>query len=1156
MFSSTKKSLFFNLLLLAFTMSAFDVAHAQQATITGRATDQAGAIVPGAQVTVANVETSIKVTVTTNEEGVYTIPLLQPGNYQVAVEAGGFKSIVRSGVKLDVQQVARLDFAMEPGGVTETVQVTDNAQLTDPETSSLGQVIDNKRVLDLPLNGRNPLELMRLSTGVRLLSSSFNDVRGFNLSSASINGGQGGSNAILVDGANATLSFDNGQYVVAPNVDAVQEFKVQTNSFAAEFGLTGGGVINLVTKSGNNKLQGSLFEFLRNDALDANSWTNNRVGRDKSPLRYNQFGGTLSGPVFLPRIGSGGPRLIDGRNRSFFLFNYEGFRFRSAVTNLLRVPTELERQGDFRQTFVLDSRTRQFVPVRLFDPNSTRRNPSGSGNIRDGFATSVIPTNRIDPVALRALQFYPLPNRTPEDLTGRNNFVSTPGTFTDSAQYSVRLDHQINEKNKLFGRYTQNDSTATILEPTFGRDNIADPNNAEQERLSKNVVLSDTHIFSANLFNDFRFSVSRQSLVGNPPGLGKDAPRLLGLPATIPSFVFPRFNIGEVTPLGNITGQLAIITNTSGQIANNLSILFGKHNIKVGADLRTNFRNTFQPGASSGQFEFPRTLTNNPQDPSGPAGFGLATFLLGAVNGGSLDNAISNAVNFRYYAGFIQDDFKVNRRLTLNLGLRYDLITPTTERFDRFSNFNPEAINPVTGRPGVVEFAGVDLGRTVTTTDKNDFGPRAGFALDVFGDARTIIRGGFGIFYYTGGQLQIPSSLGFGASTSFQSPRAGSPSFQLANGPDRINQPIGTSLGARSLLGESVVITEPDTRTSYVQQWNLGVQRELPGDLLLDVAYAGSHGVKQLTNNYDLNQLDPRFLSLGLALDESVPNPFFGIIPAGTPFGGATITRRQSLRPYPAFGNIDVRSPNLGNTIYHSAQAKIEKRFSQGLSFLGAYTFSKQIGDVERQITSNQAAPQSGVNCGQSTKYDRRACRSILPQDITHLLTVSYVYELPVGQGKQFLSEDGVLGKILGGFQINGITTLRSGLPLIVRGASNGAADRPNIIRSARLSRDERSPDRWFDTTAFAAPAPFTFGNVPRALSDARGPGFASFDFSLVKNIRLMERARLQLRAETFNLFNHVNFDQPNVNFLSGGFGTITGAGEPRRVQLALRLDF
>jgi outer membrane receptor protein involved in Fe transport len=590
-----------------------------------------------------------------------------------------------------------------------------------------------------------------------------------------------------------------------------------------------------------------------------------------------------------------------------------------------------------------------------------------------------------------------------------------------------------------------------------------------------------------------------------------------------------------------------------------VSIIWARHTNKTGVDLRVQLRNNFQPGPVSGQFEFMRATSGNPQETAGNTGFGLATFLLGSVSGGSLNSALARADGFRYYAAFVQDDFRIAPRLTLNLGLRYDVITAPTDRFDRYSNFNPTEVNPITGTPGVLQYAGVDFGRQAYDTNFNNLGPRAGFAYDVRNDGRTIVRGGYGIFYYHSAVFEYPDTQGFSVSTPFQSPLGTAfPAFQLSAGPPQIIPPSGNSLGPASFLGNNVTYFERDRPTPSTQQWNLSVQQELPGSMLLEAAYAGSHGVHIIGFGYDLNQLDPQYLSLGLALDDRVPNPFVGKIPPGTPLSAATITRSQSLRPYPAYLNITVQNPPLGQTRYDSAQLKVDRRFSSGLGFLGAYTWSRLVGDVGRNIidfATVGGAPQSSVGCGQDSKFDRQSCRSVEPQDVTHSFVVSTVYELPFGKGQRYLTS-GPLAAIAGGFQINGILALRSGLPLVVRGANNRAADRPNLVGDPELPSDERTLARWFNTSAFAPPPPFTYGNTPRTLSDVRGPGFASVDFSVSRNVAFSSTMSLQLRAEFFNLFNRVNFSQPNVNFLSGGFGEITSAGDPRRVQFGVKMYF
>jgi len=1066
-------------LLLWLLAAAAPHAFAQNAQLTGRVADQQGGAVVGATVTATNVGTKIQTTVVANNEGLYVIPLLPPGDYEIEVKAAGFRPVKRSGVKLDVQQVARVDLTLEAGQLSDSVNITAGAQLTEPETSSLGQVIESKRISELPLNGRNPLELARLTPNVNLQATAFNDSRNFNLVSMSINGGPPGTNAILVDGGSATLPERN-EYSVSPNVDAVQEFKVQTNSYSAEFGLTGGGVINLVTKSGTNDVTGSLFEFARNDAFDAGRWDFNRRNLSKAKLRYHQFGGAIGGPLWLPGKVFG-PAGYDGRNRSFFFFNFEGLRFRTASLVQTRVPTELERRGDFSKTFITDpTNPSNFLPVVLYDPATTQlvggrvtRQPFASANLSNLSA-------RFDPVAVKALQFYPLPTRAGDDVTGRNNYIGIVDETNSTEQYNLRLDHSFTQNHKIYGRYSQNDTTVN-LPGTFPQTNIANPGGAFQFRNNKNFVIGDTFVFGPRVFNEFRFSIARQGLLSAQAGYNVNAPAQIGLPG-VPDFLFPRFNIGGVSAIGSVPGFLAVRGLTVGQITDTVSFIRGRHNLRFGVDLRNNFRNDFSPGQASGQFNFNADQTGDPTSAATArvTGFGLATFLLGAVSGGDLSVGIGKAEAFREYGGFVQDDFKLNRRLTLNLGLRYDVITPSAERFNRYSNFNPAATNPIVNAPGALEFAGVNFGRSAHDTDFNNFGPRFGLAWDVAGNGRTIVRGGYGVFYFHNAIKEYPETQGFSVVTSYPS-NAGQPAFQLRNGPPLILQPPGSSRGAASFLGDNVTYVERERRTSYVQQWNFGVQRELPMRLLAEVSYAGSRGVKLFTESYDLNQLDPRFLSLGNALNDQVTNPYFNLLPAGSPLKTATITRRQSLRPFPYFNNITVLNPHLGNTIYHSLQIKVDRRFSSGFGFLFAFTGSKKIGDTGRGVTDNSTGggPLTvGVGCGQATRYDRQVCRSLEPEDIPRNFVGSFVYELPFGRNQKYLSS-GPLSWILGNVQLNGIVNYRSGLPLIIRGASNGAADRPNQIRSAELPGDQRDAARWFDTTAFVAPPQFTYGNTP-----------------------------------------------------------------------------
>lgn len=1130
--------------LMALTAVCAIIAAGQTAQITGRITDPTGAVIPEADVAARNTDTGLKYATRSNDVGYYTLALLPPGSYEVSVHKAGFRPVVRTGVRLDVDQVARLNFTLEVGQITETVEVVSQAPILDTERPTVTATVDRARIEALPLNGRNPIQLMRLAPNVNFLESltpsTTLDTAGFIQNSMSISGGQSGATAFFLDGGSLNTLQENN-VPVTPNVDMVEEFKISTSLHSAEFGMTGGGVINVITRSGTNRWSGAAYDYLRNNALDANSWTNKRVNVPKSVLRYNQFGFSSGGPLVIRR-------LYDGRSRTFFFGNYEGIRWRSSQTTQARVATEAEKQGDFASTYIRNPQTGQFIPVSLFDPTTTRPNPAGSGYVRDPLPGNRIPASRMDPVAVRSLAFAPAPNRPPDDLTGSNNLISISSVPTDLNQFMVRLDHQLGASNRIFGRYLETRRTSTSVIPTFSADNPMDPTAAFSISRNRQFVLGDTHTFSPTVLNEFRFSTTREFLLSKPSGYGKNVAQLIGLPPGHPTEIAPRFSIADAGYLGGDPSKLALRAQVTGGIFDTVTKVHGRHTLKVGADLRVVLDNNFQPGAIAGTFSFTRALSGDPQAPT-LTGFGPATFLLGAVSSGSLNVGIAKSDGYRYAAFFVQDDVKLTARLTMNLGLRYDYIGAPTERFDRYANFNPYAVNPLTGLPGVVEFAGKDFGRSIFEADRNDFGPRIGFAYDVAGSGRLVVRGGYGVYYYQpGGTLILGPYMGFTSTSSYvaQGPFA---AFWLKNGVPFIDQPKGRSGGARTQLGSSVSSYETWSRTPYVQQWNFSLQFGLPWQNVFEAAYTGNHGVKLPAWNWDVNQMDPQYLKLGFALQEAVPNPFeaLGIF-------GKTITRSQALRPFPAYLTISNGAPRYGNSNYHSLVLRWEKRFAHGISYLASFTTGKTIGDVGRRFSSwlSSGLDTSG---GQNGRFDRRSWRAIEPMDVSKRLVASLVYELPLGAGKRWL-RSGVLSGILGGWQINGIFEARTGTPLVVRGANNNAADRPNYLRSAKLPASQRNEYRWFDTAAFGAPPLFTFGNAPNTLPDVRGPGASWLDLSLFRNIALRERWRLQFRAEAFNALNSVNLGLPTTSALSGAFGRITTARDPRIVQLGLRMSW
>jgi hypothetical protein len=1147
-------------LLLVAALAVVCPARAQQGrgTILGTVTDTSGAVVPGAQVTITNTATNLTSTATTNDEGVYSVPNLLVGTYSVTVTKEGFKKFVRTGILLEVDQKAPINAALEAGAVTEVLEVTGSGPLVDTTTATFGKVIESRRVQDLPVNGRNALSLVLLAPAVQSgagpTASGFGD-RGTQVSLIRINGSPLATNNLIVDGLSSTNPFVP-DVNINPNVDAVQEFKVQTNTMSAEYGFTLGGVVNLVTKSGTNDYRGSVYHFLRNDALDANSWANNRARRGKPPLRYNQYGGLIGGPVRFPKAIFGPLGGFDGRDRTFFFYNYEGYQFTTSATGFYTMPTEAFRKGDFSQ--LRDAQGRQ---ITIYDPATTRPNPNGQGFLRDPFPGNVIPDSRIDPVSRNILRFYPLPNRAPDNaLTNLNNYFGVVSNKRDLNQHTGRFDHRFSEQNNFSARYvyyrqfTDNGTSNLFPDPVVRQ--RTDPYRGH------NVVLSDIHNFTPALIHETRIGVARQIFDFTVASANDGWPQQLGLPENVPPDTFPAvsnglpgFNTGTVGKRGGVVWQLF----------DSLMWLKGNHSVKFGTELRLTVANNAQKSAPSGSFNFPTTLTDNASPVvANRAGTGnpFATFLLGAVGNASLTTHLGQSQTGKSYGFYVNDEWKIHRRLSLSLGVRYDYQQQPYERNCGTSNFNPFATNPTNGLPGVTQYACVDYGRTIAETDKNDVAPRVGFSWDLFGNQQTVLRGGYGVFYsalFTYWDSNFESVNGFASTNTIYNPPNGNnllTAFQFRNGlPSAPNQPLGARLGPNLFATSSADYREPNSRTPMSQQWNLSLQQQLPGGFLVEAAYSANHGTHLLSGNYDLNQADPeKIRQAGLAgtLTNQVANPFAGKVPGQ--FGGATITQAQALRPYPYLGGIGVRAPHAGNSIYHALLASGEKRFSKGFTFLASYTWGKLISDsIFNPI--NFVATEGGNEFGyQNGLYNRRAERSEDPSNVPHRFVLSGLWELPVGRGRALNVENSALNAVLGGWQLNTVTTLVTGTPIVVRGANNGLANRPNVI--ARPTRadgfadpllNNATDDRgvlWLNPSAFINPPDFTYGNVSRSISAVRNPGAVISDLSLFKTFSFKEKVRLQFRVEAFNFLNHTNYLAPNLGF-GNNAGFVTAEGLP-----------
>lgn len=1118
----------------------------QSAQITGRVSDTSGAVMTQVKVEVTNVRTGIVRRTQTNQEGYYAVPLLNPGEYRMLLRADGFKPSAKEGIVLEVDQIARIDFTLEIGAITESVTVEAGAPLTDVSTATLGKVVENRRIQELPLNGRNALALVMLTPAVKSnagpTQSGFLD-RGIALSSVSINGGVGATNSFLIDGANNNQPF-HSDVNVNPTVDTVQEFKVQSNTMSAQYGFTGGGVVNVVTKSGTNELHGSLYHFVRNDAFDAR----NTFARTVAPFRYNQYGGLLGGPVVLPKI-------YNGKDRTFFFTNYEEWRHVNYQNPIFSTPTAEWRQGNFA-----DYRDATGRVIPMYDPATTRANPNGAGFVRDPFAGNVIPSNRLDPVSVNMLQFYPLPNRVPTNaFTQENNYIANNSEDRKMWQLLVRGDHRITDNHQLSGRLmmyrhkTLGAVTGGVLPDPIvrlRRDSIQ----------NFNIVISETATLRPNVLNEFRASVARLYFPFRVLSYGEGWPQKLGLPASIPPDTLPLVSNGLP---GFVTQFAGLRTTLTQQYYDTLTWIKNNHTFTMGADFRIPQVNNYQPSNPSGFYNFPGALTGNPQSPAG-TGWAFSTFLLGAVGNAQLDRFAGYTMTGWSLSGFFQDDWKVTPRFTLNLGLRYDYQTNPAERNNGVSNFNPFASNSENGLMGRMEYAGGGaFDRIPYGNNGKDFSPRVGFAYDVRGNGSTVIRGGFGIFYpaiWWFGSFPLVNGYSF-AGTPYISANSNLPAFQFRNGlPFAPTEPLGARLGPSGFLGAGVAFKE-GAPTPMSQQWNLTVQRKINRTLMVEAGYTANYSRHFWGGGYDYNQLDPKHLSLGLSLQDQVPNPYAGRVPGA--LGGATISREQSLKPFPYYTGINVDSPRLGSSNYHGFLLSVEKKMSDGFSLLASYTAGKLMSLGIRQPVDFGPVEQVTFYGYQNGKYNRSAEWSLDPTDVSQRLVLSGLYELPMGKGKPLNITNKVALALLGGWQLNAVATMQSGLPVVIRGANNNRADRPDSTGSS-AKIDGRSAARWFDTAAFVNPAPFTFGNVGRVLPDVRSPGVFNIDAAVMKQMRLTERLNLIFRADAFNSFNHVNLGFPNTSFVAGpdgknrsaAFGTIVSARDPRQLQLSLKLVF
>ncbi|HEU0118939.1 MAG TPA: TonB-dependent receptor [Bryobacteraceae bacterium] len=1075
-----------------FTLLAASLAlAAQSGTIQGVVKDPTDAVVAGATVTVVSIDTGLRRELTTNDQGFYTAPALPVGRYKISASKTGFSNAEVPEIKLDVTQTARIDFTLKTGTVTESIDVTAAAALIDSETTTVGQVIENKRIVELPLNGRNYLDLAALTAGTNPgRGGRTQDQGGFSAGGQHIYQVQ-----VTVDGVDNSSVASGGPLgfeaqAVKPSVDAVGEFRVVTNNLSAEYGTRMGGQVFVNIKSGTNQFHGSAFEFLRNSSLDGTNFFANRAGNPKPTYKQNQFGGTFGGPI--------------RRDKTFFFGSYEGTRTRLGRSFVSTVPVDEVRAGNFNR----------IRPV--FDPATTVG--TAASFTRQPFPGNTIPQSRWDPLASKLLALYPRANNG----TGiANNYFFAPTEKNDVNSYDFKGDHNISDRQRFSARYSKR--TRDRYEPGplplpadggLATTTVVD---------SHSVAATHSATLGATATNEARFGFTR--IISR-----FDIPYDTSLFAEygikgIPTVSNPGSNdhgLSRFTPAGYAElGSRSFWPNYNNmdlfQASDILYKNIGKHNIRFGGEFRRQNISRLAARFARGQFAFNREFTADPLNRAA-TGDGLAEFMLGMAANGTIGNENGEDLWANTLAMFVQNDWKISSRLTLNLGVRYDVFYAPSFVQNNVSRFVPDFAN--TGANARLQQVRVNAGDCGCKNDLNNFAPRVGFAWKL--SDKTVIRSGAGVIYAQ------PDSLQVGARASNQAPDFVEVGFATL---DRINPRLTLSGGfpavqlpATSVPGPALVgidISQEFLPTQYSQQWFFDVQRQLPFDTLLTVGYNGN-GTRQLLSGVDFN----------LPVD---------IAPGPTPVA--------SRRLWPFYTSVTRQLP-VGRLSYNAMTVKVEKRFSKGLTFLSAYTWSKTLDNVDETLSN------SGV--GALKPWDRNLNRGRSATDLRQNYVVSASYELPFGKGKAFANTSRFADFVIGGWQLGGILTLQTGLPFTVNsggGITNaGGADRPNRLADGNLPASQQSIDRWFDLAAFATQAQYTYGNSGRNILD--GPGNKNLDLSLAKSFALTEKFRLQFRAESFNATNTANFGFPGANINAAGVGQITTAAEPRRVQFALKLLF
>ena len=1150
----------FAVLALVASSLIASIAAAQEArgTIQGRVVDASGAGIPGATVEVLNIATGVVTPTTSNEQGSYRVPFLIPGAYRVTVSLSGFSTFVSDRIELHVADMLALDAKLKVGALAETVTVIGTAHTVDRSTAELGQIVDARRIAELPIREGSPVELVILAPGVTVTTDLRSRKAAFNngLSQFSTDGGGEKKNDFTIDGV-ANVANDRVAY--SPPSASVEEFKIHTTSYDAAIGNTMGAVVNLVTKSGTNALHGQAYEWFHGATLDSRNFFDKRANRPKREYQDNRFGAAVGGPL--------------RSNRAFYFVNVEANPFKVPSPNIVTVPTAKMRSGDFSELLALGS------PYQIYNPFTTRPDPAQPGRFRrDPFPGNIIPSGLINPVAQKILTYFPLPNQT-GTADGQQNFQNpTAVAFETYYTATGRIDHNFSSKHRIYGRFSW-DFWEEEKDDRF--DNIA--TGIFLNRKNRVLGLDDVYTFRSNLLMNIRGGFTRQMFPERRRSQGFDlatlgfSPQLVSLaPKDIATFPF--INYDNLQDFGVSESGDGYFTTDVYSVTGSLMWAVASHNTKFGVEYRYYVEDGSRfSTAAAPRIDFSTTWTRGPLDNSAAAPYGqdFASFLLGLPTGGTMSRPAAYSERSAVTSFYAHDDWRVRDDLTLNLGVRWEIETPLTEKHDQFvSGFDFDtppslaaaaqanyARNPIPEIPadqfrvrGGLLYPDTGGPKQAWKRNLGNVMPRVGFAW--LATPQTSVRGGYGLFYdVLGTNRMTVNQVGYARDTALTASLDNGQTFiaTLTNPfPAGLLEPVGSGLGLMTNVGQAVTFPYfREAKNPRSHRWSIGVQRELPWQLLIDATYVGARG-QNLPVVRQLNAVPKQYFSTSPVRDDAtnnrltqqVPNPFAGLVP-GTTLNGATVSRSQLLRPYPQFTSVQA-TETIGTSDYHALQARVERRMARGFTVQLAYSWSRAM-----------IAGATGNASGFLNDFDENPENVISPFDRTHTFSTSGLVELPFGRDRRFgRTWSGVTNAVLGGWQVSYIVKAQSGAPL---GFGNFLFAEGQGVRD--VMAQDPNVDQWFNVAAFnRVPAQQLVSNVrtqPSRFSEVRGPGYAVVDLGLLKNVSLGGSRQVQLRIEAYNALNRVNLQNPNATPTSTALGTITAQnGLPRQLQLAIRVSF